>query len=134
MLLLTDVRLSAKKFRPLQPGKPVTRGRGARLSLRLSRAATLSLRYLRPTRGVRVNGRCVLLRRRAPQSGPRCLRPVQVGAARVPLPGGESRLGITGVLDGRALPPARYRLLVSARAADGAIAPSVALPFAIIGH
>lgn len=114
-LVLDRVALSRSRFAVVPPrGRP--RGpRGGQLTLRLSDAATVELRFERALGGRRAGGRCVSGRRR----GARCVRYVAAGTLRSKLVAGTRTIVLTGRIGAKALRPGRHRLRVSARAADG---------------
>ncbi len=116
---ITRLRLSPIAFRAAPSGPALAALAGARLSLALSEAASVTLRVAQPAAGRRVAGHC---RRPTARNAdrPRCSRwtPLRGRTVRS-LPAGRNTLRYRGRLAGRTLPPGRYRLLARARdAAD----------------
>lgn len=93
--------------RRVRPGLP------ARLTVTLARAAVVEVWLARRRSGRLVDGRCRPTRS-APPGAPRCRRAVPAGAIVRHLAAGASTLRVPIRLDGRALPPGRYRLTVRA--------------------
>ena len=87
----------------------------------LSEAAQVSFTIERRTTGRRVGARCRAQTRGNRRARP-CTRFVKVGSFTKPLGPGPQRVRFPGKLRGRALRPARYRVVVQAR--DGANNPS----------
>ncbi len=90
----------------------VRRGRPAQLTVTLARAATLELWIARRRAGKLVGGRCRPTRA-APRDAVPCRRAVKAGAIVRHLPAGTATVRVPTRLDGRALPPGRYRLTAS---------------------
>lgn len=91
----------------------VRTGKRARLRLRVSEAATLTIRFDRVAPGRRKAGRCVAPRR-APK-GERCARTVKRGVQRRAVREGVNRPRIGGRVGKRALAAGRYRVTLVAR-------------------
>ena len=116
---ITRLGLSPTAFRAAPSGPALAALAGARLSLALSEAATVTFRVVRPTAGRQVAGHC---RRPTVRNAdrPRCSRwtPLRGRTVRS-LPAGQTALRYRGRLAGRTLRPGRYRLVARARdAAD----------------
>jgi Divergent InlB B-repeat domain len=116
---ITRLGLSPTAFRAAPSGPALAALAGARLSLTLSEAATVTFRVARPAAGRQVAGHC---RRPTARNAdrPRCSRwtPLRGRTVRS-LPAGRTTLRYRGRLAGRTLGPGRYRLLARARdAAD----------------
>jgi hypothetical protein len=116
---ITRLGLSPTAFRAAPSGPAIAALVGARLSLALSEAATVTFRVARPAAGRQVAGHC---RRPTARNAdrPRCSRwtPLRGRTVRS-LPAGRNAVRYRGRLAGRALRPGRYRLLARARdAAD----------------
>ncbi len=125
---VTRLALSPSRFRV----GPASRGRGTRVSVRLTRAATLRLRVERARPGRRVGGRCRVPGKRRVPASRRCTRWVLVrGAIERRVPAGSSALRFSGRIGGRALRQGRHRLVVSARAGDGPRGPARRAAFRI---
>jgi hypothetical protein len=125
---LTRLALSPSRFRV----GPASRGRGTRVSVRLTRAATLRLRVERARPGRRVGGRCRVPGSSRVPASRRCTRWVLVrGAIERRAPAGSSALRFSGRIGGRALRPGRHRLVVSARSGDGPRGPARRAAFRI---
>jgi hypothetical protein len=127
-LVLDGVRLSPARFAVHPRGARAGGARGGRLSLRLSAAATVTLRFERALPGRRVGNRCAASARR----GPRCTRFAAAGTLRRRLPAGRSAIALTGRVGSRTLRAGRYRLRVSARGIDGAVAKPRTLTLTIL--
>jgi hypothetical protein len=116
---ITRLGLSPTAFRAAPSGPAIAALVGARLSLALSEAATVTFRVARPAAGRQVAGHC---RRPTARNAdrPRCSRwtPLRGRTVRS-LPAGRNAVRYRGRLAGRALRPGRDRLLARARdAAD----------------
>jgi Divergent InlB B-repeat domain len=112
---ITRLRLSPVAFRAAPAGPALAALVGARLSLALSEAATVTFRVTRLAAGRQDAGHC---RRPSPRNGdrPRCPRWTRErGRTARNLPAGPSTLRYRGRLAGRTLRPGRYRLLARAR-------------------
>ena len=114
--------VAPRAFAVLMSGRPaaVSRhrpARGARITVRLSRAAPVVLAIQRPAAGRRAAGRCVAPRARAavPRAA-RCTRYLAVGTVRHPGRAGVNRFVLTGRIGATTLRPGAYRL--EARATD----------------
>jgi Tol biopolymer transport system component len=127
-LVLDGVRLSPARFAVLPRGAAAGGARGGRLRLRLSAAATVTLRFERALPGRRVGNRCAARARR----GPRCTRFSAAGTLGRRLPAGRSAIALTGRVGSRTLAAGRYRLRVSARGEDGAVAKPRTLTLTIL--
>ena len=112
---ITRLGLSPTAFRAAPSGPALAALAGARLSLALSEAATVTFRVVQPTPGRQVAGQC---RRPTARNAdrPRCSRwtPLRGRTVRS-LPAGRTALRYRGRLAGRTLRPGRYRLLARAR-------------------
>ena len=95
---ISRLRLSPAMFRPARSGPALAALVGTRISIRLSEAATVTMRVRRLLRG-----RSVRLRGRVARK----------------LPAGTSRLRFRGRLGGRTLRPGRYELVARARDTAG---------------
>jgi hypothetical protein len=99
---------------------------GTTISVRLSRAARVTLTFRRARPGRRVRGRCV---RPTPRNRnrPRCTRYVTAGVYAFNGQSGLNRLRFQGrVTRSKRLPLGRYRLIVRAQDAGGTSAPKTA--------
>ncbi len=125
---LVGLSIAPRRFR-------VTGGRGrggARVAYRLSEEATVEFRAQRARTGRRAGRRCVAPTRRN-GSRPRCLRHVTV-PGRVVDDGqpGANRVHFDGRVDGRTLPPGRYRLGAVAIDAAGNASVERYRPFRVV--
>ena len=112
---ITRLRLSPVAFRAAPAGPALAAVVGARLSLALSEAATVTFRVARLAAGRRDAGQC---RRPSARNAdrPRCPRWTrQRGLIARNLPAGPKTLRYRGRLAGRTLRPGRYRLIARAR-------------------
>jgi Divergent InlB B-repeat domain len=112
---ITRLRLSPVAFRAAPAGPALAAVVGARLSLALSEAATVTFRVARLAANRQDAGHC---RRPSARNAdrPRCPRWTRPrGSIARNLPAGPTTLRYRGRLAGRTLPPGRYRLLARAR-------------------
>jgi hypothetical protein len=127
-LVLDRVGLSRTRFAVVPRGAKAGGARGAQLTVRLSAAARLTLRFERARSGRRSRGRCVIGARR----GSRCTRWTTPRTLTRSLKAGTSTLLITGRVGTRTLPVGRHRVRVSARTSDGRTAGPRTLTFTIV--
>jgi DNA-binding beta-propeller fold protein YncE len=120
--------------RRLHRARPARRGRGARratrarVTVRTTRPASLTILVQAGRPGVRRGSACVAATRSARPRGRPCTRFVTLrGTRTVRAPAGVGRFVLTPTLAGRALAPGRYRLAVSALDTSGdRVGPTVA--------
>lgn len=132
--VISDARLSRSRFAVAAAkaaGRKPKRVRGAKLTYRLSKAATVTAAITRTAGGWRSGTRCAA---RRPKTGRprRCTRTLRVGSLRLPGAAGANSAAFTGRLGGKALKPAAYGLTLTAKDAAGQAAKPVALRFAIV--
>ncbi|MEZ5100985.1 MAG: PKD domain-containing protein [Thermoleophilia bacterium] len=126
---LTKASLDASRFVVVPRGKRPGKGRGAKLSVTTSEAATLTLAYERVVSGRRKGGRCVP----AARTGKRCTAFRKAGSPfTTPLITGVNRITLTGRTPKGALAPGGYRLRLVARTADGRVSKPVRLRLTIV--
>jgi len=112
---ITRLELSPTAFHAAPSGPALATVLGARLSVALSEAATVTYRVVRRAYGRKLGGRCVRPSARNADR-PRCWRWLLLPGRMVrDLPSGPSELRYRGRLAGRTLQPGRYRLLARAR-------------------
>lgn len=111
---LTRLRVKPRRFRPARRGASVARARrGARVSYRLDRAATVAFRVQRRARGRRVDGKCVKPRP-ANRGAKPCGRWKRVrGRFNRESEAGANRFRFSGRVRGRKLRRGRHRLLAT---------------------
>ncbi len=119
-LRLTGLAVRPARFRAQRRGASLG-ARGAAVTYRLTRAATVTFSVHRLRPGVRRGRTCAAPPRRAARRARRCTREVAVrgGFAHAGRPGA-NRVVFTGRVGGRALPPGRYVLLALPRGARAA--------------
>jgi Tol biopolymer transport system component len=130
-LKLSGVGLSRSRF-AVAPAKGRPRaGQGTTLRATLSGgSATLTLAVDRQANGRRSNGRCVSGKKK----GARCTLYTSVGSLTKAVKAGAISVAFGGRLSSGALHTGRYRLRVSARAADGRRSAAATIPFTIVAR
>lgn len=132
--VISDPRLSRSRF-AVAAAKAAARrpkpARGATLTYRLSKPATVTGSITRTARGWRSGARCVA---RRPKTGRarRCTRTLQAGSLSLPGAAGVTSTAFTGRVGRKALKPAAYSLTLTAKDAAGRRAAPVALRFTIV--
>jgi hypothetical protein len=124
---LDRVALSHRQFAVVKPGKAADRTHGSVLTVRLSMAATVTLRIARVTSGRRLKGKCTT----KAHKGKRCSVRSQLATVRRGLKAGTATITITGRVGAATLSPGTYQLTVSARTASGLTARPRTLTFVI---
>ena len=125
-LSLSAVTLSHHRF---AAATHIDATHGSRLTIHLSRAATVTLRFEQARHGHRVHGHCSA----TAAHGAACATYVSLGTVRKALPAGTSTLAIVGVVGDHLLAPGTYRLLVSGQASGSAATAPRTLTFTIVG-
>ena len=133
--VLSAVSVSHRRFAAAARCRQSTARRAVhrctRLRLRLSEDATITVKIERVLAGRRVGGRCVAPTRRNSRAR-RCNRYRSAGSITAKASAGRNRITFRGIVRGRALPPARYRLTVRARDAAGKRSRAVAIVVDIV--
>jgi len=96
-------------------GKKPDRKRGARLSLRLNAAASVTITFDRARRGRKVKGKC----KAGAGKGAPCTLYKRDGVLTRSLPAGTSDITLTGVLGSKKLGIGAHRITLRAAGADG---------------
>jgi DNA-binding beta-propeller fold protein YncE len=135
---LTRYKLSRAKFAAAAKGRSVAAAKRPRIKVgttvryTLSEVATVTFTVERRSAGRKVKGRCVAARKRN-RGRPSCKRYVAVrGSFRSKAARGANRLGFTGRLRARKLPPGSYRLVATARDAAGSKSAARRVRFTIV--
>jgi sugar lactone lactonase YvrE len=130
-LRLSPLRLRLARHSDQRRHRPGRRATRARVSVTLSRPATVTLGVQIARPGRRLGSRCVPLTR--PRRRATCDRFVALrGQRALRLASGTSAFTFTPVFAGRTLRPGRYRLSLTARDADGNRVGPVTAVFAVI--
>ena len=114
-LVLSGGVLSALRFKPVARRGKIGRGRGATLLIASSEAARFDLLVERAVAGRRVRGKC----KADAEKGAGCRTYKASGRIAGNLRKGDNTIKLTGRAGAKALRPGRYRLRVTASAADG---------------
>jgi Tol biopolymer transport system component len=107
--------LSRTRFAVVPVGGRVGGKKGATLTLAVTEAAKLTVRYERAVRGRKAKGTCS----RKAKRGKRGTLYQAAGSTTAALRAGRNAIALTGRVGSRALKPGAYRLRLTARTADG---------------